>query len=301
VPRIVAISDTHGLFPDLPDADILIHGGDFSDTGTATELWEFMNWFKSRPHKTKLLVAGNHDFALEQATMRRYVANETAAGFIYLEDREVTVGGLRIYGSPYTPLFMGWAFTQSRHQLRRTWSKVPAGPDILISHGPPRTILDSEGAGPHLGDAELRRAVADRIRPRVLVCGHIHYGRGSQSLPWSNGSGQTMVYNVAMTGALQQEFIGDATVFDLERPRNPKVDGLPESRCHYGYPLSDLVELLGPQYPAFREWLAGQTIGKCEPVYKVDMPANCPEPHGLVAYAVDVDAFLRGGRKSLVD
>lgn len=67
--RIVCISDTHGkhdqMINPLPIGDILIHGGDFSSTGTEADLRSFVNWFDSQPHPLKIFIAGNHDVTLD--------------------------------------------------------------------------------------------------------------------------------------------------------------------------------------------------------------------------------------------
>ena len=39
---------------------------------------------------------------------------------IYLEDQEVTVEGLRIYGSPWQPEFCDWAFNLPRGEVQST-------------------------------------------------------------------------------------------------------------------------------------------------------------------------------------
>ena len=68
--RIVQISDTHGrhhLLKNLPDGDVLIHCGDFSDNGTEEEVLDFLNWFIDLPHPHKIFVTGNHDLCLWDA------------------------------------------------------------------------------------------------------------------------------------------------------------------------------------------------------------------------------------------
>jgi 3',5'-cyclic AMP phosphodiesterase CpdA len=50
----------------IPDGDVIIHAGDFTEAGTKAETLNFLSWFKSLPHPHKILVAGNHDFYLEK-------------------------------------------------------------------------------------------------------------------------------------------------------------------------------------------------------------------------------------------
>lgn len=58
--RIVCLSDTHCKHDSLqiPDGDILIHGGDFSSTGKESEVEEFSKWLGKLPHKHKIVIAG---------------------------------------------------------------------------------------------------------------------------------------------------------------------------------------------------------------------------------------------------
>eukprot|EP00008_Paramoeba_atlantica_P012213 CAMPEP_0201499008 /NCGR_PEP_ID=MMETSP0151_2-20130828/74063_1 /ASSEMBLY_ACC=CAM_ASM_000257 /TAXON_ID=200890 /ORGANISM="Paramoeba atlantica, Strain 621/1 / CCAP 1560/9" /LENGTH=370 /DNA_ID=CAMNT_0047891013 /DNA_START=163 /DNA_END=1272 /DNA_ORIENTATION=- len=67
--RIVHISDTHNRHEEitetLPEADLLIHTGDFSDDGTDEEYISFNNWLgevKDRYRFGVFVVLGNHDY-----------------------------------------------------------------------------------------------------------------------------------------------------------------------------------------------------------------------------------------------
>lgn len=92
--RIVCISDTHGRHPrlKLPDGDILIHAGDFTERGEAYEVDPFLDWFEALPHPHKVFIAGNHDFYLEQHP--EYFAEQVRAipRVHYLNDSGVTLG-----------------------------------------------------------------------------------------------------------------------------------------------------------------------------------------------------------------
>ena len=61
--RLVLISDTHSLHGDLviPDGDMLIHCGDYSNHGAFGDLLAFNKWLGKLPHEHKLVVSGNHD------------------------------------------------------------------------------------------------------------------------------------------------------------------------------------------------------------------------------------------------
>jgi len=65
--RIVLISDTHGLHRQLevPSGDLLIHAGDFTFYSKPPSIVsDFNAWLGSLPHRHKVVIPGNHEFAL---------------------------------------------------------------------------------------------------------------------------------------------------------------------------------------------------------------------------------------------
>jgi Icc-related predicted phosphoesterase len=177
----VCVSDTHELHRDLivPDGDLLIHAGDFTFfSKRPSMLRDFDRWLGSLPHRYKVLVPGNHDYFLEEERNRGAIMNAEL-----LVASGVEVAGLKIWGSPVTPLY-GGAFSLSNAEDRnRHWAKIPANLDILVTHGPPRGILDRESPQePDAGCHELALAV-ERMRPRFHIFGHIHGGRGIHRTP----------------------------------------------------------------------------------------------------------------------
>lgn len=176
--RLVCLSDTHCLHDRLtvPDGDVLLHAGDFSSRGKPHEIRAFDDWLATLPHPRKIVVAGNHDFLFQTdpPAARALLRHAT-----YLEDAEAEVDGLRIYGSPWQPWFFDWAFNLRRGpEIAAKWAAIPAGVDVLITHGPPAGILDRTARGEAVGCADLLREL-DRVRPRLHLFGHIHeaYGR----------------------------------------------------------------------------------------------------------------------------
>ena len=66
--KIVIISDTHNRHRKLtlPEADTIIHCGDFTSMGYEHEIRDFMKWFSHlNQYSYKLLIAGNHEFLFE--------------------------------------------------------------------------------------------------------------------------------------------------------------------------------------------------------------------------------------------
>ncbi|MCA9490041.1 MAG: metallophosphatase domain-containing protein [Myxococcales bacterium] len=173
MPRVVCLSDTHGRHAELavPEGDVLLLAGDVTRRGRPDELAELDAWLATLPHPHKVLIAGNHDFLFETDPPR---ARSLIRHATYLEDEEVTVCGLRIWGSPWQPAFFDWAFNLPRGEaLRRVWEAIPAGLDVLLTHTPPRGVLDRTSRGQDVGCDDLLAAVA-RARPRLHVFGHIH-------------------------------------------------------------------------------------------------------------------------------
>jgi Icc-related predicted phosphoesterase len=183
MPRIVCISDTHEKHDQVivPRGDILIHAGDFTYVGDLMRVRDFGKWLRAQPHKDKIVIAGNHDRSFESIPQyaERALKDASGKGMHYLMEREVTVQGLRIYGSPWTPEFCNWAFNVPRGMLHEKWAKIPDGLDILVTHGPPSEDLGGVIPGEMLevGDPELLERI-QQVKPRLHVCGHVHTGYG---------------------------------------------------------------------------------------------------------------------------
>jgi predicted phosphohydrolase len=176
--RIVAVADTH-LFHDelvVPDGDVFVHAGDLCRGGDVDELRVAAAWIASLPHPHKLVVAGNHDWAF----VREPAAARAALGdILYVQDGEVAIDGMRIWGSPWQPEYNDWAFNLPRGAaLAAVWAQIPIGLDVLVTHGPPEGIGDRGPVGGRQGCAELRRRVAE-VRPRLHLFGHIHQDGGA--------------------------------------------------------------------------------------------------------------------------
>jgi len=187
--RVVCISDTHGLHDQmepLPDGDLLIHAGDFSNYGTLEDVIRFNAWLgtiKDRYPLGIVICAGNHDRALQE----HYALSLTVlTNCTYLQDSGVTLpNGLKVYGSPWQPSFMDWSFNLPRgRQLAAKWAAIPEDTDILITHGPPYMVMDETPSGEHVGcEALARRLIYMKKRPRLHVFGHIHAGHGIERSP----------------------------------------------------------------------------------------------------------------------
>lgn len=183
VVRILHISDTHGLhrqvedlFP-MPEADLLIHTGDFTDSGLREEFADFDAWLgelKERyPHR--VVIFGNHEYKHKHdpSLNKRLISNATV-----LEHELVEILGLRIFGSAWVPGHKSGApgdFGSVAHRF----DEIPEKTDILLSHGSPYGIMDCCEMGNIQwgGSMALLREV-HRARPRAHLFGHMHEQRG---------------------------------------------------------------------------------------------------------------------------
>jgi Icc-related predicted phosphoesterase len=180
--KIWSISDTHGLHGKLivPKVDMVIFAG---DAGTYKNPYQnkqsilnFIEWFESLSIRYKIWIAGNHCTSIETGLVN---PKELCSTSIYLEHEPAEIGGLKIYGSPWTPHFYDWAFNASNSELLSLWNDIPENLNLLITHGPCKGILDKVSFdGYRAGDAALR----DRIittKPKYHICGHIHENFGT--------------------------------------------------------------------------------------------------------------------------
>ncbi|MGH9941515.1 MAG: metallophosphatase domain-containing protein [Pyrinomonadaceae bacterium] len=179
--RIVCLSDTHSMHDQIavPDGDLLIHAGDATFVGDLDEIVSFNHWLGTLPHRHKFIIAGNHDWLFQTDP---HLARSLVTNAVYVQDNFVECEGLKIYGSPWQPWFMDWAFNLPRGRaLEEKWALIPAGTDVLVTHGPPYGILDEVPRGERVGCEALAEAVG-RVHPLLHVFGHIHHSYGRREL-----------------------------------------------------------------------------------------------------------------------
>jgi Icc-related predicted phosphoesterase len=160
--------------------DIAIFSGDCSNPQNTLqnsfEVLAFLKWFGQLPIKYKVFVAGNHDVSIERKVIfeNDFIDN----GIIHLWDKEVIIEGVKVYGSPYTPSFgFGWAFNKDRSKIHKVWEQIPEDVDIIVTHGPPKGILDlsydRDNKLEMCGDLALKKRIK-QLNPKLVCFGHIH-------------------------------------------------------------------------------------------------------------------------------
>ena len=215
--RLLILSDTHGedFGPEektLQRADVALHCGDLTDGSKLEEFRTALNMLKSIDAPLKLAIAGNHDFSMDASAFKEKVADAVPpldpalvskeygvpgqvkqmfedakdAGIVLLEEGThcftLENGALlTVYASPYTPALGAWGFQY--HPNKGHDFAIGQGVDIVITHGPPKGIMDYTYGRERAGCPDLFAAIA-RVKPRVHCFGHIHEGWGASLVKW---------------------------------------------------------------------------------------------------------------------
>ena len=186
--KITFISDTHNKHEYLTSkaygnilggGDVLVHAGDISMMGKTGEIKSFLDWFSNVDYTHKIFIAGNHDWGFELVSD---IAPEYKEKNVhYLFDSEVTIDGVKFYGSPWQPEFFNWAFNLPRgEKLAEKWKMIPGNTDVLITHGPAKGMLDYTPGGEEVGCQDLFHRIME-VQPKIHVCGHIHWAYGQKN------------------------------------------------------------------------------------------------------------------------
>lgn len=211
--RIICISDTHSQTVDeIPDGDILIHAGDMTNDGSIPEIQKQVDWLCSLPHKEIVVISGNHDTYLDPRT-RPSLREDQKSGTInwkrvhYLQHRTLSLTidvepnnavseethllgrerkqrRLKIYGAPQIPACGDMSVHAFQYPRGRdAWSEtIPEDTDILVTHTPPKYHMDLSLPS-ELGCEHLAKEV-QRVKPKLHVFGHVHWGAGQEVVWW---------------------------------------------------------------------------------------------------------------------
>lgn len=179
--RIVHISDTHNChhrLRDLPEADVVVHSGDFCMVGTEQEAIDFLNWFCDLPYEHKIFICGNHDDCLYGANIDGLDNNVN-----YLCNSGIEIDGVKFYG---VSMFLEDCITDRQS---RNYANIPDDTDVLITHSPAYGIHDYDD-GINYGSEVLLQVVTS-VNPRIHLFGHIHKQHGRTTIgttTFSNGA-----------------------------------------------------------------------------------------------------------------
>jgi Icc-related predicted phosphoesterase len=86
-----------------------------------------------------------------------------------------TIAGVPFFGLgggvPVTP-FGAWSYDFTEQQAAALLADCPEA-CVLVSHSPPKHVVDVDASGNSLGSTAVR-ATIEAKKPLVCVCGHIH-------------------------------------------------------------------------------------------------------------------------------
>ncbi|CAH0058890.1 unnamed protein product [Clonostachys solani] len=212
--RFLILSDTHACDVTAPKhyADVALHCGDLTQRSKLSEFRKSLALLQSINSPLKLVIPGNHDFTLDETLFRgrefktrRLLSTKESemeygrtgdaialmeevreAGIFYLKEgtHQFKLGNgasLKLFASPYIPSLLEWGFRYEPSEGHKY--EIEEGTDLVMTHCPPKGILDANYQGDEVGCRHLFEAVA-RIRPRLHCFGHSHEGWGAKLVTW---------------------------------------------------------------------------------------------------------------------
>ncbi|MCD1295378.1 metallophosphoesterase [Methanocella sp. CWC-04] len=175
--KILAIADLHGKFFRLDGilkvcdpVDVIVVAGDLTHGGPPVNAVRTLSILKTFC-KRVLFVPGNWDPPEVREEIRKHA--------IDLEERPTVIGNTLFLGlgssnitGNNTPCEMTEEEIENRLKDVLNMPQMPR--TVLVSHAPPYDTTDMTPAG-NKGSPALRKAL-DRVD--IIICGHIHSGRG---------------------------------------------------------------------------------------------------------------------------
>lgn len=164
----------------LDGIDLILSAGDLDP--------DYLSFLVTMGRAPLLYVHGNHDSSY---------ANRPPDGCDCIEDKLVTVNGLRILGLGGSPRYNGgphqYTERQMARRIRRLWWRLrwAGGVDIVLTHSPALGLGDASDPT-HRGYRCLLNLV-DKYKPKYFIHGHVHlnYEHGPRVLQ----HGQTTIIN----------------------------------------------------------------------------------------------------------
>jgi Icc-related predicted phosphoesterase len=195
--RLLLFSDLHSDFQTASklveiskDVDIVIGAGDFCIGRRG--LQKIINEL-ARIEKPSVLVPGNSE-SHEELIM----ACRSWQDAYVLHGSHISIDGITFFGIgggiPITP-FGSWSYDFSEGEALELLRDCPCG-GILVSHSPPKGVLDLSSDGRSLGSRAVKETI-DLKKPSLVVCGHIHGSAGQ-----SDRLGDSTVINAGATGII---------------------------------------------------------------------------------------------------
>lgn len=197
--RLLAFTDIHGAYDRVEEVlrreetfDAVVIAGDLTTRGTEQEAAAALEGF-GRHGRPLFAVAGNMDDPSFDRLFDRLGAGINGRGLL-LND----VGLFGVSGSPFTPMHTPYEIAEAdiTDRAERGFQEVRAARvRVFVPHAPPhKSAVDKVSFGRHVGSTAVR-AFIEKRQPDVVVCGHIHEGRGIDRI------GRSQIVNCGPAGA----------------------------------------------------------------------------------------------------
>lgn len=198
--KLLLFSDVHlnknycdNLVQKSQDVDVVIGAGDYCSL--RKDLDRVIGWLNTID-KPSLLVPGNAESYEELQ-----IACSSWSQATVLHGNGTEIGGIDFFGIgggiPVTP-FGSWSYDFTEEEAAKLLYDCPEN-GVLISHSPPKNILDLSSSGMHLGSEAVHYAIIERI-PQLVVCGHIHESAGKMeevdSVTVINAGPEGIIYEI---------------------------------------------------------------------------------------------------------
>ncbi len=190
--KILAFSDLHLARARAEEivaasrvADLVVGAGDFANMRKGVS--EAMGLLAGV--ETPLVMVPGNNESLDELKM---AAPEDA---FVLHGDTIAIDGVTLFGIgggvPVTP-FGAWSWDLTEAEAAELLENAD-GADVIVSHSPPKGIADRTSTGLSVGSTAVWDA-AERVQPKLLLCGHIHDCWGEEGL-----IGETRVKNLGPT------------------------------------------------------------------------------------------------------
>ena len=198
--RILSLSDIHGnlkfvssVCNRLQDVELVLLTGDLTHFGGREEASKIVDAVRSC-NSSVLAVSGNCD----RPDVEKYLREENLSihGVGVIKENMVFIGlGGSLPAPGRTPNELSEdeiarLLKGAMNRLRKTEEESESSlPLILVAHQPPKdTVADRIHTGNHVGSSAVRSFI-ERWAPLVCFTGHIHEGRGTDTI------GSTLIVN----------------------------------------------------------------------------------------------------------
>lgn len=212
--KVACYADLHGVVPDAVECDLAIIAGDVcpSLSPIGQFVWlntKFREWITQFPRA--VWIAGNHDTVCAQNPELIPVYNNgdfhnyfCESGNPYLLNscnpyndkfKNTAIAKTDVWGTPWSLPYGNYPFMGDEEFIERRLAHLPLiNPHIIVSHGPPYGHGDVGARNENAGSKSLLKTI-QKCRPKLVVYGHIHEGRGVYQ------EGNSLLINAAMAGS----------------------------------------------------------------------------------------------------